>query len=581
MSDIDEGGERSPEAKAFLARHQATGEPSKEALDRVLNKLSAPATAPAADAKVLPLRRKRPFLPHEVMAAAAVVTILLGAQGAYLLWRTPPAPPPPASGASEVQAISAAWTQGDFAQVQRLASRQCASDECRPLVSELNQMLNRAQHVGTLTPEQREQLLAFDLKMSGGKGTALTRQLSGVTVSPLSAHAEQVALGERLFREAEADRKTKDFPRAAERLEECVKTAPAYYPCFRLLGSVYAAIAARDMGVDEQSADTVEQADLSHLSDATVERSAANMERARQMYELFLEVAPADDEYVPKVTAILEAARNDEEPAPSGQVLPQVRLQRGESKILKIPGLQRVAVGDPSTVDVKTIGGDRLEVIGVDAGRTTLLAWTTSGERYTANLEVAGTRAGPSNLQQVDDAVPTVENEVSVTVMVGGQGMVSFGPLVVRVAVGDPDIADISTAGTQIKLKGVHVGKTTLLAWLASGERKSVLVKVVAAHASTMAKVFQQATKARDSGNWARAVELARQVVKSEPTHGDALALLEEGRQEARDAYMRGYQMRDVNPEEARRLFLYVMSLTQPEDDLNQKVKSRLAELAP
>ena len=78
MSDLDEeGGELSPAAKAFLSRHQATGEPSKEQLERGLQRLAAP--APVTEAKVVPLRRKRPFLPPEVLAAAAVVPLLLGA----------------------------------------------------------------------------------------------------------------------------------------------------------------------------------------------------------------------------------------------------------------------------------------------------------------------------------------------------------------------------------------------------------------------------------------------------------------------------------------------------------------------
>ena len=69
------------------------------------------------------------------------------------------------------------------------------------------------------------------------------------------------------------------------RLDKCVKTAPQYHPCYRLLGSVYASIATRD-------------------------QSASDMEKARKYYERFLEVAPPDDDYVPKVKAILEAAKN-------------------------------------------------------------------------------------------------------------------------------------------------------------------------------------------------------------------------------------------------------------------------------
>ena len=95
----------------------------------------------------------------------------------------------------------------------------------------------------------------------------------------------KTAEAEALFKEATDEKKAKNFERALVRLDKCVKTAPQYHPCYRLLGSVYASIATRD-------------------------QSAGDMEKARKYYERFLEVAPPDDDYVPKVKAILEAAKN-------------------------------------------------------------------------------------------------------------------------------------------------------------------------------------------------------------------------------------------------------------------------------
>jgi tetratricopeptide (TPR) repeat protein len=89
---------------------------------------------------------------------------------------------------------------------------------------------------------------------------------------------------EALYSEASIERKAKNFERAAIRLERCIKIAPSYAPCYRLLGSTYASIASRD-------------------------GSAADNEKARKYYERFLEVAPPDDESVPKVRAILDQAR--------------------------------------------------------------------------------------------------------------------------------------------------------------------------------------------------------------------------------------------------------------------------------
>ncbi len=95
----------------------------------------------------------------------------------------------------------------------------------------------------------------------------------------------KTAEAEALFKEATDEKKAKNYERAVVRLEKCIKTAPTFHPCYRLLGSVYASIATRD-------------------------QSAGDMEKARKYYERFLDVAPPDDDYVAKVKAILDAAKN-------------------------------------------------------------------------------------------------------------------------------------------------------------------------------------------------------------------------------------------------------------------------------
>ena len=87
---------------------------------------------------------------------------------------------------------------------------------------------------------------------------------------------------EALFHEAQDLSKAKSYDSAVIRLERCIKVAPGYFNCYKLLGSVYAKISGRDS-------------------------SAPDMEKARRYYERFLELAPPDDDAVPKVRAILEA----------------------------------------------------------------------------------------------------------------------------------------------------------------------------------------------------------------------------------------------------------------------------------
>ncbi|MFT3710385.1 MAG: FHA domain-containing protein [Archangium sp.] len=93
----------------------------------------------------------------------------------------------------------------------------------------------------------------------------------------------KLAEAEKLFNDGNAERKAKNLESAAIRGEKCIKLAPSYHPCYRLLGSVYAAIATRD-------------------------QSASDMEKAKKYYERFLVVAPPDDEYVPKIKNLLEQA---------------------------------------------------------------------------------------------------------------------------------------------------------------------------------------------------------------------------------------------------------------------------------
>jgi pilus assembly protein CpaC len=52
-------------------------------------------------------------------------------------------------------------------------------------------------------------------------------------------------------------------------------------------------------------------------------------------------------------------------------------------------------------------------------------------------------------------------------------------PGLTRVAVGDPEIADVVTgSGDTLRVKGGTPGKTTLLVWAAGGARKSYLIEV-------------------------------------------------------------------------------------------------------
>jgi pilus assembly protein CpaC len=58
-----------------------------------------------------------------------------------------------------------------------------------------------------------------------------------------------------------------------------------------------------------------------------------------------------------------------------------ISLGVGTQKVLTVPGATRIAVGDPSILDVKVIGNSQVLIIGQAEGKTTLLVWKSSGQR--------------------------------------------------------------------------------------------------------------------------------------------------------------------------------------------------------
>jgi pSer/pThr/pTyr-binding forkhead associated (FHA) protein/tetratricopeptide (TPR) repeat protein len=92
-------------------------------------------------------------------------------------------------------------------------------------------------------------------------------------------------------------------------------------------------------------------------------------------------------------------------------------------------------------------------------------------------------------------------------------------------------------------------------------------------------KLFMKASQLKTTGNWSRATEYARKVLAADPNHAGAQALVNDARTQAKDVYLRGYQLKETNPDEAIRLFKDVLNMTPADDDYNQKAKTRLAEL--
>jgi pilus assembly protein CpaC len=68
-----------------------------------------------------------------------------------------------------------------------------------------------------------------------------------------------------------------------------------------------------------------------------------------------------------------------------------ISIGTGTQKIISVPNISRIAVGDPSVVDIKTIGSSQILVVGLAEGRTTLIIWRANGQRLTYMINVQKT----------------------------------------------------------------------------------------------------------------------------------------------------------------------------------------------
>jgi hypothetical protein len=122
-------------------------------------------------------------------------------------------------------------------------------------------------------------------KTLAAKPTPKPTKPEPVRVEPTKPEPAQVdpaaAQANALFAEGRAENKAKNFAEARSKLERCIKVLPSHHPCYWLLGSVFASIAARDQSPKDQA-------------------------MARRYYETYLEIAPPGDPYIEKVKAILE-----------------------------------------------------------------------------------------------------------------------------------------------------------------------------------------------------------------------------------------------------------------------------------
>lgn len=103
----------------------------------------------------------------------------------------------------------------------------------------------------------------------------------------------------------------------------------------------------------------------------------------------------------------------------------------------------------------------------------------------------------------------------------------------------------------------------------ASQLSKPIAIRVVSEY-------YRKASAAKAKGDWGQAIEYARKVLQADPGHPGAQAIVAEARGQAKDLFLRGYQMKEQNPDEAGVFFKQVVQMTPPDDEFHSKAKHQL-----
>ena len=93
------------------------------------------------------------------------------------------------------------------------------------------------------------------------------------------------------------------------------------------------------------------------------------------------------------------------------------------------------------------------------------------------------------------------------------------------------------------------------------------------------AGLYKRASAAKASGDWARAMEFARKILKHDSGNSAAQSIVSEARGKAKDLYLQAYAMKESTPDEALRLFKDVMQMTPKDEELHVKAENWVQKL--
>ncbi|MGC4117292.1 MAG: pilus assembly protein N-terminal domain-containing protein [Myxococcales bacterium] len=307
------------------------------------------------------------------------------------------------------------------------------------------------------------------------------------------------------------------------------------------------------------------------------------------------------------LSALVLCAAPAHTPAPAGPPKDETtfKLKLHEEKVIKVPGLSRIAIGDPEVADVRPKGATEIAMRGLVEGRTELLVWTSSGTRLHYPIVVGNPKTAPANAQTKSlDAVVSggsagVIEDVALTLSVGEEKSLSYSDVSKVAVTQDAPTVQVSPldSGDGVRVKGLAVG--TAKAVLHIGGRPAVRLAVTVldsaakagsgAGSDTAKPVFGgralpkpdcngDASSTESSRKVAEAVDLER-AKKLAPAIDKLLAVLE---QEPSAAYVHrklgALYARSGQQEKAAAAY-ETFALSCPADPQTAKVRALLAEL--
>ncbi|HEY3448880.1 MAG TPA: pilus assembly protein N-terminal domain-containing protein [Myxococcales bacterium] len=174
-------------------------------------------------------------------------------------------------------------------------------------------------------------------------------------------------------------------------------------------------------------------------------------------------------------------------PPPDGTTL---KLKPNAERVLTVPGLARIAVGDPEVADVRPKGASEVAIRGLIEGRTEVLVWTSKGNRFRYPIVVGNPKTAPENTQtQALDRVVSgsstgVVEDVVMNLAVGEEKSSIYSDIS-KVAVTQyaptVEVAPLDS-GDGVRIKGVAVGTAKVL--LHIGGRPAVRIAITVLDAS-------------------------------------------------------------------------------------------------